>query len=162
MLTLFHWKRGGFRVEITGMFPFILGIQLKVLMCKEGGTSTEFLSCPGGEGGGIFVTTLLGDTPLIVAGGGGRWGASDNFRPDNNEWDSMLQNTGKIDFNLVAGGGSGTGGVMYTGLAIADAPLGFINGGTGRKSPSSNGGFGQGSFALGLGEGMVVTLVGEY
>lgn len=85
-----------------------------------------------------------------------------NFRPENNEWDSMLQNTGKIDFNLVAGGGSGTGGVVYTGLAIADAPLGFINGGTGRKSPSSNGGFGWGSFALGLGEGMVVTLVEEH
>ena len=144
------------------MFPFILGIQLKVLMCKEGGTSTEFLSGPGGEGGGIFVKTLLGDTPLIVAGGGGGGGASDNSRPDNNEWDSMLQNTGKIDFNLVAGGGSGTGGVVYTGLAIAHAPLAFINGGTGRKSPLSNGGFGQGSFALGLGEGMVVTLVGEY
>ena len=44
-------------------------------MCKEGGTSTEFLSCPAGEGGGIFVTTLLGDTPLFVAGGGGRGGA---------------------------------------------------------------------------------------
>ena len=49
LLTLLHWKRGGLRVEITGMFPFIQRIQLKVLMCKEGGTSTEFLSWPGGE-----------------------------------------------------------------------------------------------------------------
>ena len=48
-ISPFPWKRGGLGTKITGAFPFIQGTQLKVLLSQEGGTTTEFLSRPGGE-----------------------------------------------------------------------------------------------------------------
>ena len=164
----FRWKRGGLGAKITGTFQINEGTKLKILVGQEGTTTTVFQSRPGGGGGGSFVT-LLDDTPLIVAGGGGGGGASDNST-DGGPGQATTNgtqcggtqggggkvcnaNTGKIDDKLATGGGSGIHGDGYTGVAIAEAALSFINGGTGGKSFSSNGGFGGGSFAFELGGG---------
>ena len=164
----FPWKRGGLGAKITGTFRVIQGTQLKILVGQEGGTASTFISRPGGGGGGSFVT-LLDDTPLIVAGGGGGGGGSDNYtdgdpgqatgngtRCGGTQGDGgkvCNANTGKIDPKLVAGGGAGIRGDGYTRVAIAEAALSFINGGTGGKSPPSHGGFGGGSFAFESGGG---------
>ena len=169
-VSLIPWRRGGLGAKITGTFQVTQGTQLKILVGQEGGRTTDFTSRPGGGGGGSFVT-LLDDTPLIIAGGGGGGGASDNFT--NGDPGQATRNgtqcggthgdggkvcnanTGKIDPKLVAGGGAGIRGDGYTGLGVGftEAALSFINGGTGGKSPSSKGGFGGGSFALGSGGG---------
>ncbi|XP_015747135.1 PREDICTED: ALK tyrosine kinase receptor-like isoform X3 [Acropora digitifera] len=164
----FPWKRGGLGAKITGTFRVNQGTHLKILVGQEGGRKTDYPSRPGGGGGGSFVT-LQDDTPLIIAGGGGGGGASDNFtdgdpgqatgngtRCGGTKGDGgkvCNANTGKVDPKLVAGGGAGIRGDGYTSVAITEAALSFINGGTGGKGPFSNGGFGGGSFALGSGGG---------
>ena len=164
----FPWKRGGLGAKITGTFQLNQGTQLKILVGQEGDTTTAFISRPGGGGGGSFVI-LLDDTPLIVAGGGGGGGGRDNFSngdpgqatrngtqcggTQGGGGNVCNANTGKIDSNLPAGGGAGIRGDGYTRMAIAEAALSFINGGTGGKSELSNGGFGGGSFAFSLGGG---------
>ncbi|XP_044182570.1 WAG22 antigen-like [Acropora millepora] len=171
MVFSFPWKRGGLGAKITGTFRVNQGTQLKILVGQEGGRTTELYSSPGGGGGGSFVT-LLDDTPLIIAGGGGGGGASDNFTDGDpgqatkngtqcggTQGDGgkvCSADTGKIDLKLLAGGGAGIRRDGYTGGAIGKPALSFIKGGTGGTggtSPSSNGGFGGGSFAFKSGGG---------
>ncbi|XP_044182558.1 leukocyte tyrosine kinase receptor-like [Acropora millepora] len=167
-VSSFPWKRGGLGAKITGTFRVNQGTQLKILVGQEGGRTTDFPFRAGGGGGGSFVT-LLDDTPLIIAGGGGGGGARDNFTngdPGQATGNGTRcggtkgiggkvcnANTGKIDPKLAAGGGAGIRGDGYTSVAITEAALSFINGGTGGKSPSGSGGFGGGSFAFDSGGG---------
>ena len=162
------WSRGGLGAKIKGTFKLYQGTQLKILVGQKGHRIEDF---PGaGSGGGGSFVALSNNTPLIIAGGGGGGGSASRQFKDGDPGQATENGTrcggtggsggqvcnattGKIVFCLLAAGGAGLKGDGNGELGIGQMPLSFINGGTGGTCPVSQGGFGGGAFAFGLGGG---------
>ena len=161
-------SRGGLGAKIKGTFKLYQGTQLKILIGQKGHRDEGLFNAPGGGGGGGSFVTLLNNTPLIIAGGGGGGGSVTKQLKDGDPGQAtengtrcggtagsggQVCNTDTGDSGLLAGGGAGLRGDGNGIPGTAQRPSSFINGGTGGTCPVSQGGFGGGAYAFGLGGG---------
>ncbi|HQQ95041.1 MAG TPA: T9SS type A sorting domain-containing protein [Bacteroidia bacterium] len=149
---------GGLGAQMIGDFTFTVGTVLKIVVGQQGIGSS---SGAGGGGGGSYVATFVGNTPLIVAGGGS--GAADVSYPGTSAGTGSVGNPGGNcanagptgfgggDASACGSGAGGAGGFYGDGSSGgswgAQRGYGFVNGSAGGLSGSGgrDGGFGGGA-----------------
>ena len=149
---------GGLGARMIGTFNFSVGTVLKIVVGQQGLGGVNGAT---GGGGGSYVATLLGNTPLVVAGGGsgcgniGVGGNSAGTASVGNAGGSCAS-VGVTGFGggsaAFCGDGAGGAGGFYgdgsaTGSWGSQRGIGFVNGSNGGISSSGNrvGGFGGGA-----------------
>ncbi|XP_068699011.1 uncharacterized protein [Montipora foliosa] len=159
--------------KMLGIFRFVKGETIKILIGQEGGINR--LANSAGGGGGTFVVRGS-NTPLIIAGGGGGIEAPYSR---HTECDASTSTSGRAGYRSWSGGsgghgvqtadnsasGGGGGGFYSSGRSSrqfggsvgtgGEGGKGFLQGGVGGRALYNNavGGFGGGGGAYGWGGG---------
>ncbi len=149
---------GGLGARMIGTFNFSVGTVLNIVVGQQGLGGASGAT---GGGGGSYVATLVGNTPLVVAGGGsgcgnvGVGGSSAGTASVGNAGGNCA-NAGATGFGggsaSFCGDGAGGAGGFYgdgsnTGSWGSQRGFGFVSGSNGGTSSSGNrvGGFGGGA-----------------
>jgi hypothetical protein len=149
---------GGLGARMIGTFNFSVGTVLNIVVGQQGLGGVNGAT---GGGGGSYVATLVGNTPLLVAGGGsgcGNVGVGGNSAGTSSVGNAggNCVSAGSTGFGggsavLCGDGAGGAGGFYGDGISTGSWGLqrgsGFVNGSNGGISSNGNrvGGFGGGA-----------------
>lgn len=127
---------GGTGARVRGDFDLKAGEVLAILVGQRGADGVDGYT--NAAGGGTYVAKVIGNTPLVVAGGGGTPGNCGAGNIANQNGSIAIGNgaggTSGNDGGWCGCGGEGSGGGGFTGNGGGGGGMSFTNGGVGCTS----------------------------